>query len=70
MANLRLRLHIRQKVIVVFIASLLVSGPMGGYSYRSLKVIEAKQHFAELANDLREIILERPRAVLSGRDFA
>lgn len=52
------RLNIRQKVILVFIASILVIGLIGGYSYHSLRVIEVKQHFAEVANDLREIILE------------
>ncbi len=59
--NWTFRLNIRQKVILVFIASILVIGLIGGYSYHSLRVIEVKQHFAEVANDLREIILEMRR---------
>jgi signal transduction histidine kinase len=55
------RLNIRQKVIVGFIASILVIGLIGGFSYHSLRAIEVKQHFAEVANDLREIILEMRR---------
>lgn len=54
-------LNIRQKVIVYFIASILVIGSIGGFSYHSLRAIEVKQHFAEVANDLREIILEMRR---------
>jgi two-component system NtrC family sensor kinase len=54
-------LNIRQKVIVGFIASILVIGSIGGFSYHSLRAIEVKQHFAEVANDLREIILEMRR---------
>ncbi len=55
------RLNIRQKVILVFAASIVVIGLIGGISYHSLRSIEAKQHFAEVANDLREIILEMRR---------
>jgi signal transduction histidine kinase len=54
-------LNIRQKVIVGFIASILVIGSIGGFSYHGLRAIEIKQHFAEVANDLREIILEMRR---------
>jgi signal transduction histidine kinase len=61
MTKWKFRLNIRQKVIIIFIASILVIGLIGGYSYHSLRVIEVKQHFAEVANDLREIILEMRR---------
>ena len=53
MTKWRFRLNIRQKVIRVFIASILVIRLIGGYSYHSLRVIELKQHFAEVANYLR-----------------
>ncbi len=52
------RLNIRQKVIVGFTASIVVIGLIAWFSYHSLKAIELKQHVAEVANDLREIILE------------
>ena len=52
------RLNIRQKVIVGFTASIVIIGLIAGFSYHSLKAIELKQHVAEVANDLREIILE------------
>jgi two-component system NtrC family sensor kinase len=55
------RLNIRQKVILVFAASIVIIGLIGGISYHSLRSIEVKQHFAEVANDLREIILEMRR---------
>lgn len=61
MANQSFRLNIRQKVIVGFIASIVIIGFIGGFSYHSLRSIEVKQHFAEVANDLREIILEMRR---------
>lgn len=61
MKKRKFRLNIRQKVIVGFIASIVVIGLIGGFSYHSLRAIEKKQHFAEVANDLREIILEMRR---------
>ncbi len=61
MSKWTFRLNIRQKVIVGFIASIVVIGLIGGFSYHSLRAIEVKQHFAEVANDLREIILEMRR---------
>jgi signal transduction histidine kinase len=54
-------LNIRQKVVAGFIASIIIIGSIGGFSYHSLRTIEIKQHFAEVANDLREIILEMRR---------
>ncbi len=61
MRRLTFRLNIRQKVIVGFIASIVIIALVGGFSYHSLRAIEKKQHFAEVANDLREIILEMRR---------
>ncbi|MEJ5330169.1 MAG: ATP-binding protein [Desulfobaccales bacterium] len=53
-----MHLNIRQKVIVIFAAAIVVIGLIASYSYYYLKVIEVKQHIVEMANDLREIILE------------
>ena len=51
-------LNIRQKVIVGLTISMLVIGSIGGMSFRYLLEIERKQHFAEIADDLSNIILE------------
>jgi two-component system, NtrC family, sensor kinase len=53
-----MNLNIRQKVALVFGASIVVIGLIAGYSYYYLKAIELKQHVVEVSNDLREIILE------------
>jgi two-component system NtrC family sensor kinase len=55
------RLNIRQKVVVIFTASIVVIGLIAMLSYHSLRAIELKQHVAEVANDLREVILELRR---------
>jgi len=54
----KLQLNIRQKIVVGFIASILIIGTIALLSYHYLRAIELKQHVAELANDLRETILE------------
>jgi two-component system NtrC family sensor kinase len=53
-----MNLNIRQKVGLVFAASIMVIAMIAGYSYYYLKAIELKQHVVEVANDLRENILE------------
>lgn len=53
-----MHLNIRQKVIVIFAAAIVLIGLIASFSYYYLKVIEVKQHIVEMANDLREIILE------------
>jgi two-component system, NtrC family, sensor kinase len=53
-----MNLNIRQKVSLVFGASIVVIALIAGYSYYYLKGIELKQHVVEVANDLREHILE------------
>ena len=53
-----MNLNIRQKVGLVFAASIVVIALIAGYSYYYLKAIELKQHVVEVANDLRENILE------------
>jgi two-component system, NtrC family, sensor kinase len=53
-----MNLNIRQKVALVFAASIVVIALIAGYSYYYLKAIELKQHVVEVTNDLREIILE------------
>ena len=53
-----MNLNIRQKVALVFGASIVVIALIAGYSYYYLKAIELKQHVVEVSNDLREIILE------------
>jgi two-component system NtrC family sensor kinase len=56
-----LHLNIRQKVIVGLAAGLLAIGFLGGFSYHYLRTIELKQHVVQIADDLREIILEMRR---------
>jgi two-component system NtrC family sensor kinase len=51
-------LNIRQKVIVGLIACVLAVGFIGGFSYHYLRAIEVKQHVVQMADDLREIVLE------------
>jgi len=53
-----MRLNIRQKVALIFGASIVVIGAIASYSYYNLQTIALKQRFAEKANDLVEIILE------------
>jgi two-component system, NtrC family, sensor kinase len=53
-----MNLNIRQKVGLVFAASIVVIALIAGYSYYYLKAIELKQHVVEVANDLQEMILE------------
>ena len=60
MANRKfsLRLNIRQKVAVGFVACMALIGLIGGLSYTYLHRIELKLHVVEIADDLRELILE------------
>jgi two-component system, NtrC family, sensor kinase len=53
-----LYLNIRQKVILGFAACVLAIGFVGGFSYHYLHAIELKQHVVQIADDLREIVLE------------
>ena len=53
-----MNLNIRQKVGLVFAASIVVIALIAGYSYYYLKAIELKQHVVQVANDLQEMILE------------
>jgi two-component system, NtrC family, sensor kinase len=53
-----LYLNIRQKVIVGLTACVLAIGFIGGFSYHYLRAIELKQHVVQIADDLREIVLE------------
>ena len=54
-------LNIRQKVIVGLTACILAIGFVGGFSYHYLRAIEFKQHVVQLADDLRNLILEARR---------
>ena len=54
-------LNIRQKVILGFTACVLAIGFIGGFSYHYLRAIEVKQHVVQIADDLREIVLEMRR---------
>ncbi len=54
-------LNIRQKVIVGLTACILAIGFIGGFSYHYLRAIEFKQHVVQLADDLRNLILEARR---------
>jgi two-component system NtrC family sensor kinase len=56
-----MHLNIRQKVVLIFGASILVIGAIASYSYYNLQTIALKQRFAEKADDLVEIILEMRR---------
>jgi two-component system NtrC family sensor kinase len=51
-------LNIRQKVILGFTACVLAICFVGGFSYHYLHAIELKQHVVQIADDLREIVLE------------
>jgi two-component system, NtrC family, sensor kinase len=53
-----LHLNIRQKVILGFAAGALAICFVGGFSYHYLRAIELKQHVVQIADDLREIVLE------------
>ncbi|MFZ5447905.1 MAG: ATP-binding protein [Thermodesulfobacteriota bacterium] len=53
-----MHLNIRQKVILGFTICVLVIGFIGGFSYHYLRAIELKQHVVQIADDLREIVLE------------
>jgi two-component system NtrC family sensor kinase len=63
MAGLRLSWHlnIRQKVILGFIVLMLLIGLIGALSYTYLHTIELKQHVVEIADDLRDTIMEMRR---------
>ena len=54
-------LNIRQKVILGFAACVLAIGFIGTFSYHYLHAIELKQHVVQIADDLREIVLETSR---------
>lgn len=56
-----MHLNIRQKVIAGLIACVLGISFIGGVSYHYLRAIELKQHVAQIAEDLREIVLELRR---------
>jgi two-component system, NtrC family, sensor kinase len=51
-------LNIRKKIIVGLTIMMVVMGSIGAFSFRYLLEIERKQRFGEIADDLREIILE------------
>ena len=51
-------LNIRQKVIFGLVTCVLAIGFIGGFSYHYLHAIELKQHVVQIADDLREIVLE------------
>ena len=53
-----MHLNIRQKVIIGLVTCVLAVGFIGGFSYHYLRAIEVKQHIVQIADDLREIILE------------
>ena len=53
-----MHLNIRQKVIFGLVTCVLAVGFIGGFSYHYLRAIEVKQHIVQIADDLREIILE------------
>mgnify|MGYP005845299197 CR=1 FL=1 len=53
-----MHLNIRQKVALIFGASIVVIGAIASYSYYNLQMIAVKQRFVEKANDLVETILE------------
>jgi two-component system NtrC family sensor kinase len=54
-------LNIRQKVILGLLVGILAIGFIGAISYHYLRVIELKQDFVEIADDLRNITLELRR---------
>jgi two-component system NtrC family sensor kinase len=54
-------LNIRQKVILGLSAGIVAIGFIGAISYHYLRVIELKQDFVEIADDLRNITLELRR---------
>ena len=56
-----MHLNIRQKVIIGLVTCVLAVGFIGGFSYHYLRAIEVKQHIVQIADDLREIILETRR---------
>ncbi|MBM4273792.1 MAG: HAMP domain-containing protein [Deltaproteobacteria bacterium] len=56
-----MHLNIRQKVIAGLSACLLAIGFIGGISYHYLGTIEVKQNVVQIADDLRETILEARR---------
>ena len=59
--RLPVTLNIRQKVIAGFTLLLIVAGSFGTVSYGYLREVERKQHFVEIADDLRDFILEARR---------
>ena len=59
--NVPWHLNIRQKVILGLSVGILAIGFIGVISYHYLRVIELKQDFVEVADDLRNITLELRR---------
>jgi two-component system NtrC family sensor kinase len=59
--NFPWHLNIRQKVILGLSTGILAIGFIGAISYHYLRVIELKQDFVEIADDLRNITLELRR---------
>jgi two-component system NtrC family sensor kinase len=53
-----LHLNIRQKVIIGLVTCVLAVGFIGGFSYHYLRAIEVKQHIVQMADDLRDLVLE------------
>ena len=53
-----MHLNIRQKIVVGLTACVLAIGFIGGISYHYLRAIELKQHLVQVADDLRETVLE------------
>ena len=56
-----MHLNIRQKVTLGFTVCVMVICFVGGFSYHYLRDIEFKQHVVQIADDLREIVLEMRR---------
>ena len=53
-----MHLNIRQKVIIGLVTCVLAVGFIGGFSYHYLRAIEVKQHIVQMADDLRDLVLE------------
>ncbi len=54
-------LNIRQKVMAGFTILVVITGSFGAVSYQYLREVERKQHVVEVADDLRDSILEARR---------
>jgi signal transduction histidine kinase len=53
-----IHMNIRHKVVLGLVVMMLVIGSIGGMFYHYLREVERKQQFVEVADDLRDIILE------------